>query len=182
MTGVVLAGAALIWVATRPSLSPQATVGARHTSPAAGEANRNSSLPWENDEVVEADKPRSVPRETRRPEDILQQIQSISPPPAAPSPAPAKPDPALAAGQGTPSTVKANPNPPLPPGDLTIYETSEPIKTTRFHIVRKGESLSSVAAQYYGVSSQWRKILTANQKAIKDPNKIAPGTKLIIPD
>jgi len=67
-------------------------------------------------------------------------------------------------------------------GDLTIYETSEPIKTTRFHIVRRNETLSAIAQQYYGSASNWRKILTANQKVIKDANRISPGTKLIIPD
>jgi nucleoid-associated protein YgaU len=58
----------------------------------------------------------------------------------------------------------------------------EPIKTTRFHIVRRNETLSAISQQYYGSPDKWRKIVTANQKVIKDPNKIAPGTKLIIPD
>ncbi len=71
--------------------------------------------------------------------------------------------------------------PPAMP-DLTAHEMSEPIKTTRFHIVRKGETLSAIAQQYYGSSDRWRKIVTANQKAIKDPNRISPGTKLTIPD
>jgi len=66
--------------------------------------------------------------------------------------------------------------------DQTIYEQSEKIKTTRFHIVRRGETLSAIARQHYGAPENWRKILAANQKVIKDPDKIAPGTKLIIPE
>ncbi len=66
--------------------------------------------------------------------------------------------------------------------DYAIYERTEPIKTTRFHIVQKGESLSLIARQYYGSATAWRKIVMANSKTIKDPNKIAPGTKLVIPD
>jgi nucleoid-associated protein YgaU len=66
--------------------------------------------------------------------------------------------------------------------DLTIYEQQEKIKTTKFHIVRRGETLSSIAQQYYGAASKWQKILEANRDNIKDANKITPGTKLIIPD
>ncbi len=66
--------------------------------------------------------------------------------------------------------------------DLTIYEQKEKIKTTKFHIVRRGETLSSIAQQYYGAASRWQKIREANRDNIKDANKITPGTKLIIPD
>jgi nucleoid-associated protein YgaU len=68
------------------------------------------------------------------------------------------------------------------PLDSTVFEKDQPIKTTKFHIVRQGESLSMIAQQYYGSPNNWRKILTANEKAIKDANKIVPGTKLIIPE
>ena len=59
---------------------------------------------------------------------------------------------------------------------------TEPAKAARSHVVRPGETLSSIAQQYYGSANEWRKILTANEKTIKDANKIAPGTKLIIPE
>lgn len=66
--------------------------------------------------------------------------------------------------------------------DLTIYEQKEKIQTTKFHIVRKDETLSSISQQHYGTATKWQKILQANQDTIKDANKITPGTKLIIPD
>jgi nucleoid-associated protein YgaU len=66
--------------------------------------------------------------------------------------------------------------------DTTVYERSEPIETTRFHIVRKNETLSAISKQYYGTAHEWNKILEANRDAIIDANKITPGTKLIIPD
>jgi len=66
--------------------------------------------------------------------------------------------------------------------DLTIYEKAEKIKTTRFHILRKDETLSSVSQQYYGTRNKWQKILDANKNIIKDPNKLQPGIKLIIPE
>jgi nucleoid-associated protein YgaU len=49
----------------------------------------------------------------------------------------------------------------------------------RIHIVQAGQTLSNIAYQYYGSAAQWTKILNANPRI--DPNKIKPGTKLIIP-
>ena len=66
--------------------------------------------------------------------------------------------------------------------DLTIYEQQEKIQTTKFHIVQRNESLSSISKLYYDSPNRWQKILDANRETIKDPNKITPGTKLIIPD
>jgi nucleoid-associated protein YgaU len=65
--------------------------------------------------------------------------------------------------------------------DLTVREESPSDPTTRIHIVRSGETLSSIAQEYYGSSNAWPRILEAN-KAIKDANKIALGTKLVIPE
>lgn len=118
-----------------------------------------------------------------------------------------EPSPEPNAAAGTPSTAGVQERGPTAPGgpdanavarlpspagesmpaapnvpDLTIYEQSEPIVTTRFHIVRKNETLSAISKQYYGTAHQWQKILEANRDTISDANKISPGTKLIIPD
>ena len=66
--------------------------------------------------------------------------------------------------------------------DLTVYEQPEKIKTEKFHIVRNGQNLSSISKMYYGSGAKWSKILKANQKTIKNPNKLIPGIKLIIPE
>jgi nucleoid-associated protein YgaU len=58
----------------------------------------------------------------------------------------------------------------------------EIIKTQRFHIVQKDQSLWSISNQYYGKGDSWKKILEANRSVIKDPNKITVGTRLIIPE
>jgi len=159
IVGLVVAVLGLVWVATRPSLSPQARVLQRSEGRSQSSPPSESVLPWA---VV------SSPSETNVPRDE---------PPVAPSEtATSKPAPTVAPTE----PPQPSPEPGLP--DLTIYEKDEPIKTTRFHIVRRGESLSIIARQYYGSSNQWRKILAANQKTIKDANKIAPGTKLIIPE
>ena len=66
--------------------------------------------------------------------------------------------------------------------DLTVYEQAEKIKPEKFHIVRKGQTLSGIAYEYYGSASKWTKILDANKKTIKDANKLREGTKLFIPE
>ncbi|MCU0914028.1 MAG: LysM peptidoglycan-binding domain-containing protein [Planctomycetes bacterium] len=155
MVGAVLVVVALVWVATRPSLSSRPLP--TRTPPA-------NDLPAP---------PSGNPAVARLP----------SPAPVAGGPVPQAAERLETARRDTTERpADASPVPPASsPGDLTIYEKDEPIKTTRFHIVRPGESLSSIAQQYYGTPNQWRKILAANEKAVKDANKIAPGTKLILP-
>lgn len=62
------------------------------------------------------------------------------------------------------------------------YEQAEKIKTQKFHIVRKDQTLSAISQEYYGSVNKWKKILDANRDIIKDANKLQPGMKLIIPD
>jgi nucleoid-associated protein YgaU len=161
MSGVVLGFIALIWVATRPSQSPQARLlgPSTATSPEEGTSQAVPSSPQE-----------PAPMESR----------TASAPPSEPTTA--QPETAeelfrpeqLPVTRGTAARPSEAPN--APPED-----SQEPITTTRFHIVQRGETLSGIAQQYYGSASQWRTILEANQDTIKDPDRISPGTKLIIP-
>jgi len=66
--------------------------------------------------------------------------------------------------------------------DFAVHEQPEKIQTQRFHIVRKDETLSAIAEAYYGSENNWQKIFQANRSRLKDPDRIMPGTKLIIPD
>ena len=63
-----------------------------------------------------------------------------------------------------------------------IQPQTEPIKTEKFYIVRKNDTLSSISQKYYGSAGQWPKIFDANRKTIPDANKLPIGAKLIIPD
>jgi nucleoid-associated protein YgaU len=131
--GLVLTISALLWLATRPSLSPIA---------------RMSHVP--NPEPLE-ESPVS-------PNDLTAANVNIdeNQPPA------------------------NNPQPELP--DSTKYEQAVKIKPQKFHIVLKNQTLSSISQKYYGSAGNWKKIFDYNQNIIKDPNKLIPGTKLIIPD
>jgi nucleoid-associated protein YgaU len=47
--------------------------------------------------------------------------------------------------------------------------------------VKKGDTLSKIAEQYYGDASLYMKIFEANRNILKDPNLIKVGQKLRIP-
>lgn len=52
----------------------------------------------------------------------------------------------------------------------------------RTHVVAEGETLSSIAAEIYGDSSQWRRLYEANRAAIgSDPGAIRVGMQLVVP-
>ena len=52
----------------------------------------------------------------------------------------------------------------------------------RFHIVQSGDTLSFISEKYYGSPNQWQKIFFANDNVIKDPSRLIPGTRLLIPE
>jgi len=55
-------------------------------------------------------------------------------------------------------------------------------KTAKTYVVKSGDSLSKIAKLELGSSSKWQLIYNANQKTIgKDPNKLKPGQKLVMP-
>ena len=130
--GLVLVASALLWLATRPSLSPIARMS---RIPDAAPAQQSFEPANE-----------AYPAENQQP--------AISPQPELP--------------EGIPGTAQ--------------YEQAEKIKTQKFHIVMKGQTLTQISQKYYGSAGNWKKILDANRNTIKDPNKLIPGTKLIIPD
>jgi len=156
--GVVLAGLALVWVATRPTLTTQA----RMFSPSV------ASL-----------------QEDREPADSAPADPDRATAQTAPPPSSDIPHAERILGQAEPNRdnrpAVVEPQPAAREPDSTVHEQDQKITTTRFHIVQKDETLSAISQQYYGTANQWRKILAANEQNIKDANRIRPGTKLIIP-
>lgn len=93
------------------------------------------------------------------------------------APADAAPE-AVSAAEPTAAPVAAAPKPAAPTPAAPAAKAG--VLTT--HTVASGENLSVIAQKYYGKSSEWRKILTANEKVLKgDVRKLRPGQKLTIP-
>lgn len=59
---------------------------------------------------------------------------------------------------------------------------SLPEGTRGVYVLRKGESLSRVAKAFYGDAGRWKDIVAANQAKIPDPDRVAAGTIILIPE
>jgi chromosome segregation ATPase len=57
-----------------------------------------------------------------------------------------------------------------------------PKGTRGIYVLRKGESLSSVAKAFYGNAERWKDIVAANKDKIPDPNRVEAGTVIQIPE
>lgn len=154
--GLGLVVVAVVWVSTRPSMTPEARMRQLHDT-----------------DLVEQTGPAEEPNE--------QPVVSViarSPEPNLPPALPEAPQ----AETPIEETVVAVEEQGSDVFDSTVHEQTEKIDTQRFHIVRRGETLSRISLTYYGSAGQWRKIFEANRQTIEDPDKLTLGQKLIIPD
>ncbi|MCL2000629.1 MAG: LysM peptidoglycan-binding domain-containing protein [Planctomycetes bacterium] len=84
-----------------------------------------------------------------------------------------------AAGPGFPPTQAGAVN--RPPIGVPA-SASQPVPFgNRTHQVARGETLSSIARQYYGSSSGWRFLYESNRNSIASPNQLSVGMTLVIP-
>jgi nucleoid-associated protein YgaU len=71
--------------------------------------------------------------------------------------------------------------------DLTIDITVSPsalsdaTTSANTYTVQSGDTLSGISKRFYGDAHQYMKIFEANKDQLKDPDKIQPGQKLVIP-
>lgn len=47
--------------------------------------------------------------------------------------------------------------------------------------VRRGDTLTSIAAAAYGDGSQWRRVFDANRDVLNEPGDLRPGQRLVVP-
>ncbi|MGE5197142.1 MAG: OmpA family protein [Deltaproteobacteria bacterium] len=85
-------------------------------------------------------------------------------------------------GTSEPPTPEAK---PLEEGKY-IEETEENLEgevkvSTKEYIVQKGDTLSKIAGKEYGKPYRWKYLYELNKDTIKNPNKLKPGQKIIIP-
>jgi nucleoid-associated protein YgaU len=50
-----------------------------------------------------------------------------------------------------------------------------------FHVVVSGDTLERIALRYYRDRNRWRDIHAANKNVVRDPNRLAVGTRLELP-
>lgn len=74
-----------------------------------------------------------------------------------------------------PSPGSQEPQPAPQPIDVIPPEVQK-----TYHVMKPGDTLYSLAQQYYGDGKRWREIAEANN--IQDPSDIAVGTRLVIPE
>ncbi len=166
--GLGLAATAVVWVATRPSMSPEARIGQLHETVPQAEPAERPPLQENEQPLV------SIIDRTPEPN-----MQAPEPPPQETPPADR---PAAAAAVQEPAAAKEQDSLQDSSLDSSVHEQTEKIETQRFHIVRKGETLSKISQTYYGSAGKWQKIFEANRQTITNPDRLSPGQKLIIPD
>jgi nucleoid-associated protein YgaU len=54
-------------------------------------------------------------------------------------------------------------------------------KQPKTYVVKAGDTLRSIAEEFYGDGSKWMEIYKANKAIIKDPDVLYPGLELKIP-
>jgi nucleoid-associated protein YgaU len=59
--------------------------------------------------------------------------------------------------------------------------TAAGLKGVRLHTVSNGETLSSIALEYYGSTGYIQKIIDANRNLLSNPDRIRVGMRLVIP-
>jgi nucleoid-associated protein YgaU len=60
-------------------------------------------------------------------------------------------------------------------------QAPEPVETTEFYTIQRGDTLWKIAKQYYGNGSKYPVIFEANREVIKNPDLIYPGQVVRIP-
>ena len=62
--------------------------------------------------------------------------------------------------------------------NLTTPAATEKVE---YYVIKSGDTLSGIAAKFYGNGSLYPRIFEANREVIKNPDLIYPGQKIRIP-
>lgn len=62
-----------------------------------------------------------------------------------------------------------------------IIEEEPKVKSGKYYIIQKGDTLEKIAYRFYNDTNKWKLIYEVNKDVIKNPNLLTPGTKIYIP-
>jgi nucleoid-associated protein YgaU len=155
IVGLIMVVGIIVWLSTWDSLSPQARRARKHQMFLQEQMREKAgnAPPQVNSENV------SGPQQNTSPVDAS----------------------SAQSDEAVPSREQSEPL-PLPQEGKPPDVERQKIKTSKFHIVRSGETLSKISQLHYNTAQNWTKIRDANPDVIKDPHQLIPGMKLTIPD
>jgi nucleoid-associated protein YgaU len=109
-----------------------------------------------------------------------------APPAEAPVAETASAEPAAPVAEAAPpveaAPVEAAPAEPSVVASAAPEKESTPVVDGKPYRVRRGDTLMKIAFEHYGDLYRWKEIYEANRQAIKDPNHVPPGTKIVLSD
>jgi nucleoid-associated protein YgaU len=156
-----------------------------------------AAAPTEKNEAPPPPDVTTLSNETPPPPDVTTTAKDETPPPpieAADVDVESKPavseNPALAQ-EPAPKALEASTSPPPAPKEEPVLSSTSALsgddsggtqvsgEVVRYR-VKAGDTLMKIAFENYGDLYRWKDILDGNQKALKDPNEISPGTVLML--
>lgn len=93
---------------------------------------------------------------------------------------PTEPSPLDPAVEPFPADPPADPRAQEPRPEPQPIDVVPPEVQKTYHVMKRGDTLYSLARQYYGDAKRWRDIAQANN--IQDANNIPIGKRLVIPE
>ncbi len=123
--------------------------------------------------AVKHTKAETAPAAEKAPE--LEPVETVSAEtaPAAPAVAPAEPVAETPVAEKVPEE-KAG-------ADKVASSEAAPAVADTVYVVQSGDTLGKIAQKHYGSAKHSNVIFKANGNILKDPNKLRPGMKLVVP-
>jgi chromosome segregation ATPase len=115
----------------------------------------------------------------QRVEELRTRVATLAPPATPGRAAPLRPG--AVPTWPTPEPSPAVTPPPGRPVETAAVAPAPPATEPRLHTVMPGETLSTIARDYYGSASRWAEIFEANRDRVPEPNRLGVGTLLRIP-
>lgn len=99
-------------------------------------------------------------------------------------------EPEVPGVDNAPALVSETSNPPAKEDAPGVARTVSARTTTRIemtgmgrqHTVQEGDTLFTIAKQYYGDGDKFIDVYRANRSVVRNPDQLTPGTVLAIPD